>query len=181
MAGEQVRRGAARSPLAELARVRLQGNHLRELDRLLSLLIDAVAAVGHVRPADAHRHIAGLRNTPRKLHLVAPVAAGEARRLRAIGRISACLHHCGGVIHQPSLHRDVRIAQGDAGLIPIPANDDDYSARLLLSSRAMGAISGLYRKIGDRLVARIAAPDSDVDFYDSAPYINQATVAGDEI
>lgn len=130
----------------------MQGNHLRELDRLLSLLIDAAAA--HRRPADDQRSIARIRDTARKLHLVEQTitCATEAGRLRAIGRIRACLHHCGGVIHAASLHRDVSAAEGMAWQEPPPGHDIEESARLLLSVRAMGAISELYRRIGDRLI-----------------------------
>lgn len=182
VAGEPPHRMPAASPLAELARARLQGNHLRELDRLLSVLIDAVASLHH-RPASERRRIARIRNTAHKLHSVerAPAIDAETKRLRAIGRISACLHHCGGVVHAASLYRDIWIAEGMAWQLSLPAGDAKDPARLLLSSRAIGVISGLYREIGDRLIAGTAGISAEIDFCRVRPYIARATVAGDEI
>lgn len=182
VAGEPPQRLPAASPLAELARVRVQGNHLRELDRLLSVLIDAVAGL-HQGPGSDRRRIARMRNTAHKLQSVerAPAIDGETRRLYAIGRISACLHHCGGVVHAASLYRDVRIAEGTAWQVSLPAGAAKDSARLLLSSRAIGIISGLYHDIGDRLIVGFPGAAIDVDFCGTRAYIGPATVAGDEI
>ena len=182
VAGEPAPAMPAATPLAELARIRVQGNHLRELDRLLSVLIDAVASLSP-RATGERRRIARMRNTAHKLHSVerAPAIDEETRRLHAIGRISACLHHCGGVVHAASLYRDVWIAEGDAWQLSLPASDAKDSARLLLSSRAIGIISSLYRDIGDRLIVGIGGKGIDIDFRHAGAYIERATVAGDEI
>ncbi|MGF7146451.1 hypothetical protein FHS96_000060 [Sphingomonas zeicaulis] len=182
VAGEAPHPMSAASPLAELARIRVQGNHLRELDRLLSVLIDAVASL-NPGIAGERRRLVRMRNTAHKLASVEPAPAikAETQRLHAIGRISACLHHCGGVVHTTSLYRDVRIAEGGALPMLLPVGAAKDFPRLLLSSRAIGMISVLYREIGDRLIVGIGGAATDVDFRHAAAYIERATVAGDEI
>ena len=126
---------------------RLTGNRLRELDRFLSVLLDE-AALRHGGPGHDRRAFARQRNTPRKLIAVARMMdldGPSIPRLRAIGRISACLHHCSGVIHAPALRNDLRLATGRDVI------DDEYP-RLFLSAESIAAICHFYRQIGGGLV-----------------------------
>jgi len=148
--------GRTASPAAVYAR--LQGNRLRELDRFLSILLDETAQAVHGPGHDASGY-ARLRNTPNKLRLVAGMQrrAGSATvsmeiRLRAIGRISACLNHCSGVVHAPGLHRDVLLAGGRAGeALAVSRTIGPVSDKLRLSPETLHAIALFYREIGDRL------------------------------
>lgn len=79
---------------------RVLANHLRELDRLLSLLIDAVS-----REMIAARRMAGYfppqRNTAAKYARLCTLLAQpnpEDDRLRAIGRSRNCLFYTGGIV-----------------------------------------------------------------------------------
>lgn len=148
---------------------RLQGNRLRELDRFLSILLDetarAVRGAGHDGPGFAR-----LRNTPNKLRLVETMAAergcahSAARdngRLRAIGRISACLNHCAGVVHAAGMAGDVALANGRADEnAPLSGASD----RLRLSAQTLDAIGLFYREIGDRLLVQAKGQVPNLDF-----------------
>lgn len=107
-------------------------NSLRELDRFLSVLIDAVAR--DARPAGLdHRAFERQRNTPNKLRLIHAtlgMPSPDQDRLRAIGRTRERLFH------------DARAARAGrrAGGDPMPPAD-------------LGAICRLYRRIADELVA----------------------------
>ena len=132
---------------------RLLGNQLRELDRFLSILIDEAALF--LRAAGPTiRLLARLHNTPRKLgllHAMMNLYSKDDARLRAVGRIAACLHHCEGRVHAgQALHRDMLLAQGrtrTSGLVT------DFTDGLRLAPAMLVAICELYGTIGDRLLA----------------------------
>lgn len=96
---------------------RFLANTLREFDRFLSLIIEAVAAreaPGHDAPA-----LARLHNTRLKLERLAalrpgaaPLAEADLALIGACGRLIACLHHCGGKVHDPALWDDLERAGG---------------------------------------------------------------------
>ena len=78
-------------------RARFVANCLRELDRFLHGLLDELAA------AAGHIVREGQRNTANKLrdYGVHPLTArADEARLRALGRSSACLVHCNGVVRR---------------------------------------------------------------------------------
>lgn len=167
-----------------LIRTRMVGNCLRELDRFLSVCMDETAlhldAPGQQDPAFAR-----LRNTPNKLCLVeARMGAMTSRhvRLRAIGRISACLHHCSGRIHDTRIYDDVALAHGadrDAILSTGPLPGD--LGRLKLTGLTLVRIGAFYREIAGDLLAGALRRPARVDF--SAPTCNleAANVACDGI
>jgi|GEM_PF-909619 len=142
---------------------RMVGNRLRELDRFLSVLIDETAlCLGSL--SHEPRSFARLRNTPNKLRLIEAMIGVEGEddvRLRAIGRIGACLLHCSGSIHaEPSLRRDILLADGDtAGLSFLT----DAACRLRLAPRTLVSICQFYGSIGNRLLAEALRRLSDID------------------
>jgi hypothetical protein len=81
-------------------RARFVANCLRELDRFLHGLLDELgASAGHVVREEQ-------RNTANKLrdYGVHPLTLGADRaRLLALGRSSACLIHCNGVVRRPDV------------------------------------------------------------------------------
>ncbi|MGE4431201.1 MAG: hypothetical protein AB7E05_10730 [Sphingobium sp.] len=152
---------------AHIAHARMTGNRLRELDRFLSVLIEAVASGlddrGHDRAG-----LARLRNTARKLRLVEDMtgaASGADARLRAIGRVTACLHHCTGRIHADSIHEDVRIAGG----VAVAGSFSGGSGRLRIEPQTILAICAFYRDMGDWMLLRTAPARRDLDFAESLP------------
>lgn len=96
---------------------RFLANTLREYDRFLSLVAEAVAALA--APGHDARALARLHNTRLKLERVAmlrPGAAalpdGDLALVGACGRLIACLHHCGGEVHDAALWDDLERAGG---------------------------------------------------------------------
>jgi len=168
-----------RGPAASFAFNRLLGNRLRELDRFLSILLDEIA-LWLDRPGHDPRAFARWHNVPRKLRHVAAmlgeVSADEAR-LGAIGRARACLHHCGGKIHDARLSGDLLLAQGTAINTAVPPASPDM---LRLSPEALRAIAEFYRTLGDKMVAQ-ALGRSTLDFSASFPHMEGANVACDGI
>lgn len=151
----------------QIAHARMIGNRLRELDRFLSVLIGEAASEirhqGHDR-----RAFERLRNTARKLCLfedMVGAASGAQARLRAIGRVTACLHHCTGRIHADSLHDDVRIAGGGVGAV----SPDEGPGRLRIDPQTILAICAFYRETGDWMHLRLNLSGPGLDFAGSLP------------
>lgn len=167
-----------------LIHTRMLGNCLREFDRFLSICMDEAAR--HIDPSTPwDPAFTRLRNTPNKLCLVEErtgAATTRHDRLRAIGRISACLHHCSGQIHDPGIHHDVALAHG-TGWHPMPANRPPGAgpARLSLTAMTVIRISLFYREIGDDLLARALHPAPILDFSPPTCHLERANVACDGI
>jgi hypothetical protein len=131
------------------------GNGLRELDRFLNLLLDE-AAVTILPPDFDHVAFARRHNVASKigdLYGLAGLAAPDAGRLRAIGRVRACLHHCRGVVHDPLLWDDLGIAAGKGS----ESRRHDPAERLAVSFGELGRICAFYAQSGDGLVAACRA------------------------
>lgn len=148
--------------LAMLSHTRMIGNQLRELDRFLANLIDETASCLGASGEEL-RLFLGLRNTSKKLHLLGAMTklcSGHETRLRAIGRISACLHHCSGEIHAvESLRIDVWLAHGEVQNATCPA---DFTDRLRLAPQILISICRFYTVIGRHLlIAALGGKDTD--------------------
>lgn len=132
------------------------GNGLRELDRFLSLLIDeaagAIAPDGFDKAAFARRR--NVADKMRRFHVMAGSADGDCERLRAIGRVRECLHHCRGVVHKAGLRDDLRMAaRGRRRVRP-----DNEPERLTVSFDQLLGICLFYAEAAERLVAACSAP-----------------------
>lgn len=129
------------------------GNGLRELDRFLCLLLDE--AVQRVAPPTFdHLAYARRNNVARKardFHGVAGLAHADEARLRAIGRVRACLHHCRGIVHNPALFGDVRIAAASCG------GEDRRGRRLELTFDDLARICRFYAEFAAVLMAVCSA------------------------
>lgn len=128
-----------------LVRTRVLGNQLRELDRLLSIWLDALNSTLAGRDPAFIR----LRNTPNKLCLIEARLGSESvahLRLRAIGRIGACLHHCSGRIHDNRIHDDIALAHGP-GWTAIGRHHGDDPALLRLTAETLTSIGLFYLQI----------------------------------
>lgn len=169
---------AAEIEAPTLTHIRTAGNRLRELDRFLSILIDE-AALFLGGPDHDGPSFARLRNTPNKLRLLEAMmglASEEHGRLRAIGRIGACLHHCSGRIHRRSLHQDILLAQGETDISFLPTGRDEA---LRLAPQTLISICAFYGMIGDRLSAEVLRRTSDLDFRELRVHLARANVACD--
>ena len=69
----------------------------------------------------------------------------DHERLRAIGRIRACLFHCGGLIRAPGLLDDLEIAAGARSGFPLPGPSP---ARLVITAATLRSICQLYDSVG---------------------------------
>ena len=128
---------------------RFLANTLREYDRFLSLIAEAVAAVE--APGHDARALARLRNTRLKLVRLAalrPQAAalpdGDFALVGACGRLIACLHHCGGRVHDAALWDDLAIAGGRRG---------GAGGFLTIDPATLGSIGRAHLAIARRLAA----------------------------
>ena len=136
-------------------RARFVANCLRELDRFLHGLLDELgASAGHVVREDQHNTANKLRDYGVAL-LGAP--ADEAR-LRALGRSSACLIHCNGLVRRPDIAGGSvmtagwRAAGGD-GLRRYP-----LGARLAPGRAEIIDVCRFYDRLGQRLMLAPPAP-----------------------
>jgi len=136
-------------------RARVLGNGLRELDRFLSLLIDALAgARGITLPA-------GERETASKLaSLRARTGAphDDHARLIALARSRDCLFHCEGLVRRGDRRGDISMTVGwpmrDGVALPRVA----IGERLSLSGAELDEICGYYRAIAAQLFSETGVP-----------------------
>jgi hypothetical protein len=137
------------------------GNGLREVDRFLSLVIDAVAT-GIATPAE-RAALGRLDNTARKLALLRTtmaLASPDDAALRAIGRSRNCLFHTGGIV-RAGLPTSVPTrgwaapdsAEDTARPAPLPTG-----SHLVISPDDLRRICRFYDRIADELVAALAGP-----------------------
>jgi hypothetical protein len=147
----QARAEIGQDSLAGAGGAKVVGNGLRELDRFLSLLLDEAAAA--ICPADfdgagfVRSH--NVANKIDAFYDLAGAGSSDTDRLRAIGRVRACLHHCRGIVHDPSLWRDLRVAAGDGPRDGLPKPAD----RLTVTFDELGRICGFYARSGAGLMA----------------------------
>jgi len=131
------------------AHARMTGNRLHELDRFLSVLIDEVATLQGLPSEDTHFFFR-MRNTPEKLRRLkagSTACRESGQRLRAVGRISAYLRYCRDGLPRPRLARDIGIAAGEGVC--------ETMACSAVGPSLMISITGLYRAIGNRLLASV--------------------------
>ncbi|MBB5730114.1 hypothetical protein [Sphingomonas prati] len=142
-------------------RTKVIGNGLREVDRFLSLLIDAVAS-GVATPED-RAALARLDNTARKLAMLRTtmaLASPDDAALRAIGRSRNCLFHTGGIVRAglpgsvPTLGWAApESAARNGEPAPLPPG-----SHLAVTPEDLRAICRFYDRIADELVAALAGP-----------------------
>ncbi len=130
-------------------RARFVANCLRELDRFLHGLLDALgASAGHVVREEQ-------RNTANKLRDfgVHPLAAGEDQmRLRALGRSSACLIHCDGWVMRPDVTGGDTMTAGWNGVEGDDLARYPIGARLAPGSAEIIDVCRFYDALGERLI-----------------------------
>jgi hypothetical protein len=150
----QARARAGQAAMSGAGGAKVVGNGLRELDRFLGLLLDAAAdAVSN--PEFDRQGFSRLSNVANKLDAfyrlagLTGMAARDAERLRAIGRVRSCLHHCRGVVHDPSVWDDLRVATDIRSCAEYSKTPD----RLTVSFAELAQICRFYAQVGSGLVA----------------------------
>lgn len=139
-------------------RAKVIGNGLRELDRFLCHLVQAVAVVRGIALPERERNTA---NKIARLRRSLALADPDRARLLALGRTRDCLFHCGGMVRRPDMRggSTMTIAWHGAG--------EPVLRRALLGERLEPSASELleislyYRALAEQLLneAGVAQPD----------------------
>lgn len=167
-----IRRGRAGHMVSGLpcihAKVALRrvGNCLKELDRLLSLLLDECVGVGGMIAAK-RRAFERSHDTSRKLRRVDRLNGcftPDTIRLRAIGRIREVACNDQVLAHVPWASHDMAVAT--AGHLGRNADDrgDDSVRPWEVTDEALGAIAGFYLSIAKRVLGYYGVAGVQLDF-----------------
>jgi len=132
------------------------GNGLRELDRFLCLMLDEATDLVGPRDFDnsAYRRRSNAAIKVGIFYELVGQHGPDAERLRAIGRVRACLHHCRGVVHDPRLWDDLRTAAG--GDIE-PSGQEEGRDRLGMTFGELRQICAFYAQSAAGLMAACRA------------------------
>lgn len=142
-------------------RARVIGNGLRELDRFLNLLIDAISSAEGlpVRP--------GQRNTANKLaayRAAKSLPNKDDLRLRALGRSRDCLFHCGGRVGRGD-HRGattMTVGWPEQSDRDAPLDRVTIGEALTVTRRDLDDVCRFYHRIGCELCG-VAGEARDID------------------
>lgn len=166
--------GAQRAVAGGRVAMRRAGNCLKELDRLLSILLDECARAGGMT-AGRHRVFERSHDTARKLRRIDMLNGGRAAdtvRLRAIARLRdlACDGHLPGYI-----------AFGPHDLAVATAGLAGVGAGMQITDQALGAIARFYLNIARRLLGYYRVSAAQLDFSTDQAHTAKAIVACDGI
>jgi hypothetical protein len=128
--------GAPRA-IAGRYRAKVIGNGLRELDRFLQHLVQALAAARGIDLPERERNTA---NKVARLRELLGLADPDRARLIALGRMRDCLFHCGGLVRR-------------GGAMPVPGLGREVAMgeRIELSAAELLEICLYYRALALRL------------------------------
>lgn len=134
-------------------RSRVIGNGLRELDRFLSVLLDAASAKRGLA-ADTAQH-----NTANKLNDLGPglgLVRGDDTRLRALGRSRSCLFYCEGIVRRGDTRQAPTMtagwpAGGTNALLVVPIGD-----QLDVLAADLDSVSSFYLRLADDILDGLA-------------------------
>jgi hypothetical protein len=162
--------GLSSSPA--LTRLRRAGNCLKELDRFLTLLLDACARAQAMPPADLSA-FERWTNTAGKLRRISG-SGTETQRLQAIDRLrrTACGDMCGRP--RALLIKDLAIATCGAAH-PMTGREAAES----LTNEALAAIAEFYLGIGHKLLLDTVDSAIALDFSNIKAHLGVANVACD--
>ncbi|WP_294332943.1 hypothetical protein [uncultured Sphingomonas sp.] len=135
-------------PISHRHRSKWIGNGLRELDRFLHHLLDAVAQ------AHGLGIVSGRRSSAAKLGaLRATLGRGDDdhARLLALGGTRACLFHCDGILRSPAMAAACWNGLGRFGTPPAP----ESGTMLVIVGEDLQSIGQFYHELADDLVRRL--------------------------
>jgi len=155
-----------------LTRLRRAGNCLKELDRFLTLLLDARARTDGMAARDLPA-FERWTNTAGKLRRISG-SGTETQRLQAIDRLrrTACGDMCGRP--RALLIKDLAIATSGAAH-PFPGHEPAES----LTNAALAAIAEFYLEIGNHLLLDCTNSRPALDFSETKAHLGVANVACD--
>lgn len=135
-------------PISHRHRSKWIGNGLRELDRFLHHLLDAVAHAHGLGAAS------GRQSSAAKLGaLRATLGRGDEdhARLLALGSARACLFHCDGILRSPAMAAACWTGLGRYGTPSAP----EPGTMLVIAVEDLHSIGQFYHKLADDLVRRL--------------------------
>lgn len=131
------------------------GNGLRELDRFLSLLIDAVAAL--IAPPGLDRgRFSRQRNTANKLRTIRSAMAlpsPDHDRLLAIGRSRDCLFHCAGIVRRGDSRAAKQMTAGWPAPDDVRLRSFAIGERLAIDALGLHSVCRFYDHVAADLLA----------------------------
>lgn len=164
-----------------LTSLRRAGNCLKELDRFLTLLLDACARASAMAPRDLAA-FERWSNTAGKLRRISGPSAqsgAETQRLQAIDRLRRVA--CGDVCGRPRamLIKDLAIATAGAARMPHAHPNPGHEPAESLSDSVLGVIAHFYLEIGNRLLLACIDSAQPLDFSSPKAHLEIANVACD--
>lgn len=134
-------------PISHQHRSKWIGNGLRELDRFLHHLLDAVAHAHGLGAAPGQQNSA---NKLRALHAALGRGGDDYARLLALGSTRACLFHCDGILRSRAMAAACWIGLGRPGTAPAP----ETGTMLVILPSDLQCVGHFYRRLADDLVQR---------------------------
>lgn len=132
-------------PISHRHRSKWIGNGLRELDRFLNLLLDAVAQARGLVAAPDQRNSA---NKLRALRTALGREGDDHARLVALAETRACLFHCDGILRGSAM---AEACWAGLGRLPQPAPAIE-GAMLVVQPADFRRVGEFYRTLADDLV-----------------------------
>lgn len=138
-------------------RAKVTGNGLRELDRFLCHLVQAVAAMRGIAMPEQERNTA---NKVARLRRCLGVADPDRARLLALARTRDCLFHCSGFVRRPDVRGGATMTIAWYGAGGIALRRVVLGERLEPSAPELLEICLYYRALAGRLLneAGLAQP-----------------------
>jgi hypothetical protein len=132
-------------PISHRHRSKWIGNGLRELDRFLHHLLDAVANAHGLGAAPGQRNSA---NKLRALHAALGHGEDDHGRLVGLGGTRACLFHFDGILRGPAMAAACWTGLGRSGTAPAP----ETGTMLVILPADLQCVAHFYRGLADDLV-----------------------------
>ncbi|OAN67099.1 hypothetical protein [Sphingomonas sp. TDK1] len=135
------------APISHRHRSKWIGNGLRELDRFLHHLLDAVAHAHGLGAAPDQRNSA---NKLRALRATLGHGGDDHARLLALGGTRACLFHCDGILRSHAMATACWSGLGRSSTPPAP----ERGAMLIVVPADLRCVGHFYQGLAEDLVQR---------------------------
>jgi len=143
--GQGATRPESAVPISHRHRSKWIGNGLRELDRFLHHLLDAVAHAHGLGAAPGQRNSA---NKLRALHAALGHGEDDHGRLVGLGGTRACLFHFDGILRGHAMAAACWTGLGRSGTAPAP----ETGTMLVILPADLQCVAHFYRGLADDLV-----------------------------
>lgn len=155
--GQGLAWGGAPRRIAGRYRAKVVGNGLRELDRFLCHLVQALAEARGLAMPEAESNTA---NKVARLRHLLGVSDPDRARLLALARTRDCLFHCSGLVQRPDARGGAAMTIAWYGSGGIALRHVALGERLEVSAPELLEICHYYRALAERLFseAEVAMP-----------------------